>query len=833
MKNNISYEDTYYIEGMACSACSAAVERVTSRITDVKGCSVNLIAKKMHVEYEKSVFKPDCESSDVNERLAFIQNQIIKAVKKAGFGCTLASENVSANENKINDKTADFDNKNSDDRGSSSCSSKCKTYKNNSLSNKIKNIDKHKIQICKIFLSAIISLAVMYFSMGEMIGLKLPAIFSSELYPINFVLVQAIIAFAGLIVGSSLLFNGIRAIFTGHPNMNSLVAAGSLSSFVYSTVICFMVSSHPEYCHHLYFESSTMILTFIMLGKFLEGRSTEKTKSAIASLVKLVPEKATLLRGDGKLIELEIDKIEKGDRIFVKPGERISLDGVVLSGSSSVDESMLTGESFPVEKTEGSKVAGGTMNLNGSLTIRVTAVGKDTALNKIIQFIEEAQNKKIPIGKIVDKISGYFVPVIMGIAILCALIWFFAGKDLYFVMRIFISVMVIACPCSLGLATPTAIMVGTGLGARNGILVHSGESLEEMSKIDTVVFDKTGTITTGNVKVERIELFDKIDKKTMLAICAAVEKNSNHPLAKAIVTAWEEEKSGGDSKITMPDFSVSEFEEIAGQGVRAVVSCLKDEKNDKTCSKDLYIDILEGFRSKVSILKGKNRSSEESFVEIFIEQENSCNGSSKIDKKILDNTEEKPAAVIYFSDTIRDDSAQVIQKLKKSGKTVILLSGDNEKVALKIAKQAGIEKVIANVLPQDKAGVIEELQKSGCKVAMVGDGINDSPALVQADVGIAVGNGTDIAIESADIVLMKDGITDVEHALNLSCLTMKTIKQGLFWAFFYNISAVPIAAGIFYIPFGFLLNPMIASAAMAFSSVCVVLNALKLGYKKL
>ncbi len=776
---------------MSCAACSSAVEKVTGKLDGVKSSSVNLTTKQLSIEYDEE----KCS-----------QEKICSAVGKAGFGISLK-----------------------DDRQKNSSKENLSAKKN--LENSTKKIKEQKTQLIFIW---IVSLLLMYVSMGHMIkingtSLPLPKIFNPDFYPTNFALIQFILSSITLFLGRKILINGINSALHKNPNMNTLVAVGSLSSFIYSLVLTFLIPINLTEVHNLYFESSAMILTFIMTGKFLEGQSTEKTKSAISALVSLTPEKAFVLPDDWKegesfqqAIETQIENINLGNLLFVKPGSRIPLDGKIIFGKTTVDESMLTGESLPIEKNINDFVTGGSLNETGAIVIEVNAIGKDTTLAKIISFVEEAQSKKAPISKIADRIAGIFVPTVICIALLASIIWIIAGKDFNFVLRIFTSVLVIACPCALGLATPTAIMTGTGLGAKKGILVRSGEALEQCGKINTVVFDKTGTITKGKPKVTAVFECNKKDNSSLeklFSILASVEQASDHPLAKAILEKVD------NMQIDFSEIFVTEFENISGKGIKAELLIPNEDE-----SLTVFIG-SKNFIEELGLSQKANYFIPNEVLEKINEFEN--DGDTVICLATKQNEDFEIKLLVGIRDEIREESFDVIKKLHQKGIEVAMITGDSFKTAQIIGKKIGIDKIFARTMPEQKASIIQQFQNENKKVLMVGDGINDAPALVQAEVGIAVGNGTDIAIESADIVLMKDGIEDVNSAINLSKLTLRNIKQNLFWAFFYNSVSIPLAAGILYPHFEILLNPMIAGCTMALSSICVVLNALRLSTKKI
>lgn len=747
-------EEKYDISGMHCAACSASVERVTRKLPGVERSDVNLTTGIMTICYDETQIG---------------ESQIVAKVQKAGFGATLHAE---IKEEVIQDtKSAE-------------------------------EAELHRKKV-ELIVAGIFSIILLYVSMGQMLpfglpSLPLPDLFSMQTHPVNFAILQLLLTIPVLYCGRNFFISGFKALFHGNPNMDSLVAIGSACSFAYSIVMTFLISDNPHtYVHNLYYESAAIVLTLVSLGKFLESRNMQKTKGAITALMQLSPDTA-ILAGTGR--EVPTKSLKAGDMVLVKPGARVPVDGIVTEGESSVNEAMLTGESLPVEKQAGSEVIGGSVNQNGILYVRVTRTGEDTTLARIIRFVEDAQGKKAPISKTADKVAGIFVPTVIGISLLAAIAWAIAGQPFAFVLKVFTSVLVIACPCALGLATPTAIMVGTGLGAKHGILVRSGEILEITHSIDTVVLDKTGTVTQGKPAVTTV-MPHNCDKNALITTAAAIEAVSSHPLAEAITIYAAEQ---GLSALGKPE----SFENISGKGLKAQ---------------------LDG----ETILAGNRRLLEEHGIDVSPLLIHAKQLASVGQTPMYFGRNDQLLGLISVSDTVKETSITAIETMKKHGIHTVLLTGDNKAAANHIAQLVGADEVIAEVLPEEKAGVIQTLQKQGRKVMMVGDGINDAPALTQADVGCAIGSGSDIAIESADIVLMRDDLQDVPRVLRLSALTLRDIKQNLFWAFCYNTIGIPIAAGILHLFGGPLLSPMFAGAAMSLSSVCVVGNALRLGRAKL
>jgi Cu+-exporting ATPase len=747
-------EEKYDISGMHCAACSASVEKVTRKLPGVERSEVNLTTEIMTIVYDETQVTSE---------------QIVAKVEKAGFGATLHAkrqENAVQNAN---------------------------------------GADEAELRQKKLELIAAgtFSLILLYVSMGQMLpfglpSLPLPDIFSMHTHPVNFAVLQLLLTIPVLYCGRHFFTGGFKALWNRNPNMDSLVAIGSACSFAYSVVMTFLISDDPHaYVHNLYYESAAVVLTLVSLGKFLESRNMRKTKGAITALMQLAPDTA-ILAESGK--EVPTASLKIGDAVLVKPGARVPADGVVTQGESSVNEAMLTGESLPVEKQTGSEVIGGSVNLNGALYVTVTRTGEDTTLARIIRFVEDAQGRKAPISKTADKVAGVFVPAVIALALLAAVCWAIAGQPFAFVLRVFTSVLVIACPCALGLATPTAIMVGTGLGARHGILIRSGEILEITHSVDTVVLDKTGTVTKGEPTVMEV-IPHLCEKSTLLETAAAVEAVSGHPLAAAI-TAYATQS--GRTKSTQPE----RFENLSGRGIRAVLDGKTVLAGNRRLLEEAGVD-------PAPLLPAAERLAAQGQTPMYFAEDGALLG------------------LISVADPVKETSAAAIQSLKDQGIHTVLLTGDNQSAANHIGALVGADQVIAEVLPEEKAGVIRNLQKNGRTVMMVGDGINDAPALTTAAVGCAIGSGSDIAIESADIVLMRSDLEDVGRAIRLSRLTLRDIRQNLFWAFCYNTVGIPIAAGLLYLFGGPLLSPMFAGAAMSLSSVCVVGNALRLGRAKL
>ena len=735
----------FKVTGMTCAACSSRVERVLNKMDGVELAEVNLATEDLNISYDEK---------KLNEEA------IIARIEKAGYGAYEVKE-----DEKVNSE-----------------------YKEDEV-NSLKK---------RFILSLIFAIPLLYISMGHMMGAPLPSIIDPMNNAMNFALIQLILVIPVMLVGRKFFISGFKNLLHMSPNMDSLISIGTSAAFIYGIyAIVKIAGGDTHFSMDLYFESGATILTLITLGKYLEARAKGKTSEAIKKLMGLAPKTATIIV-DGKEKVVSIDEVKVGDIILVKPGEKLPVDGEIIEGSTSIDEAMITGESIPVEKTIGDNVIGASINKFGMFKYKATKIGRDTVLSQIIKLVEQAQGSKAPIAKLADIISGYFVPTVITLAIISAIGWAITGKGLEFSLTIFIAVLVIACPCALGLATPTAIMVGTGKGAENGILIKSGGALEGAYKINTIVFDKTGTITEGKPKVTDI-ITQGISEDEFIKIAASAEKGSEHPLAEAIV---EEGKNRGIDLI-----DIKEFKSVPGEGIIAFL----DDKEILLGNKRLMINNnieLKDIEEKATMLAKQGKTP------MYMAIDNNLVG------------------IIAVADTLKENSKKAIEALHKLKIEVVMLTGDNERTAKAIAKEVGIDRIVSDVLPVDKANEIKKLQEEGKKVAMVGDGINDAPALAMADIGMAIGSGTDIAIESADIVLMRSDILDVVGAIQLSKATIRNIKENLGWAFGYNILGIPVAMGILYIFGGPLLNPMIAAFAMSFSSVSVLLNALRLkGFK--
>ncbi|WP_061592341.1 heavy metal translocating P-type ATPase [Streptococcus sanguinis] len=747
----MSEKKEYKLSGMTCAACAMTVEMAVKDLETVEDVSVNLATERL----------------SLLPKAGFDSQQVLDAVAESGYQAEEKGKNKPSDVN----EEAEF---------------------------KAQKLQKKKQELLILLITA---LPLLYISMGSMVGLPLPSFLDHMAHPLVFVLSQLLLTLPAVWIGRGFYQRGFRNLIKRHPNMDSLIAVGTSAAFLYSlySVSQVFLGHHP-FVHQLYFESVAVIIALVLLGKYLESSAKGRTSQAIQSLLELVPSQATVIRY-GEAVTIDTEDIRVGDIIRIKPGERMPVDGLVIEGQTFVDESMMTGESVPIEKKVGDTITSATINQNGSIDYQATRVGSDTTLAQIVRLVEEAQGSKAPIAALADKISLYFVPIVLGLATLSALGWYFlAGESLSFSLSIFVAVLVIACPCALGLATPTAIMVGTGKGAENGILIKSGQALEAAYQLDTIVLDKTGTITIGKPSLTDLLPLGAFNRSDLLQLIASAEQHSEHPLAQAILEAAEEE--GLD---LLP---VSHFEAIVGRGLSAQVE-----------GKHLLV-------GNESLMEEKNIDSS-AFQEQLLElsQEGKTAMFVAIDGQLV--------GILAVADEMKSSSLKAVQELQSMGLKVIMLTGDREETAKAIAQKAGIQKVIAGVLPDGKATAIKNLQEAGRKLAMVGDGINDAPALVQADVGIAIGSGADVAIESADVVLMHSDLQDVVKAIKLSQATIRNIKENLFWAFAYNTLGIPIAMGLLHLFGGPLLNPMLAGLAMSLSSVSVVANALRLGRFKM
>ena len=738
-------EKNYTVTGMSCASCANAVEKALNKNNDINA-SVNFATEKLNIEYDEEKYNFD---------------KIREIVESAGYGLV---------EDMIEDKKMEL------------YQEKIKSLKN------------------RLILAIIFVVPLLYISMGYMLGVVLPEFLNPKVNPLNFALVQFVLTLPIIYAGRDFFLHGFKNLVRKSPTMDSLIAIGATAAVLYGIYATFrIVTVDPEAHMDLYYETAGTIITLILFGKLLEAKTKGQTSSAIKKLIGLQPKKAKIIE-NGAEKEVLIENLKVGDIVIVKPGEKIAVDGRIVEGATSIDESMLTGESLPVSKKVGDKVVGGSINKNGSIRFEATEIGKNTVLSQIIKLVEEAQGSKAPISRMADIVSAYFVPIVIGIAIITGIAWFLSGSGLVTALSFFIAVLVIACPCALGLATPTSIMVGTGKGAENGILIKSGEALETAYKIKTVVFDKTGTITKGKPVLTDLIAYGKYNENELLKIAASVENDSEHPLAEAIVNEAKEKN------IEIKPYE--KFRAMPGYGIRAT---------------------FEGQEVQI----GNRKLMENRKINVEISQKDYDILSNEGKTPMYISIDDELAGLVAVADVIKETSKEAIEKLKKMGIKTIMLTGDNEKTAKFIAKQVGIDDIISEVLPYQKSQKVKELQEKDELVAMVGDGINDSPALAQANVGIAIGNGTDVAIESADIVLIRNDLRDVAGAIALSKATITNIKENLFWAFFYNVLGIPFAAGIFYAFFnGPKLDPMIAAFAMSFSSVSVLGNALRLKFFK-
>ncbi|MBO6173687.1 MAG: heavy metal translocating P-type ATPase [Lachnospira sp.] len=761
----------YIVTGMSCAACSSRVEKAVSKVEGVENCSVSLLTNSMGVEGTAS------------------DEAVIKAVEDAGYGASLKTSHTA-----------------SDKSGTSQKSGSQGMYasQDDMLKDRVTPVLKKRLITSVGFL-----IVLMYISMGHMMwGWPLPSILEGNHVAMG--LIQMLLTIIIMVINQKFFISGFKGLLHKAPNMDTLVALGSGAAFVYSTYALFAMTDAQvrmdmdgvmHYMHEFYFESAAMILTLITVGKMLEAHSKGKTTDAIKSLMKLAPKTANIIR-DGSELNVPVENVKKGDIFIVRPGENIPVDGIVVEGSSAVNEAALTGESIPVDKSAGDNVSAATLNQSGFLKCEALRVGEDTTLSQIIQMVSDAAATKAPIAKIADRVSGVFVPAVITIALITIAVWLIAGQSVGFALARGISVLVISCPCALGLATPVAIMVGNGMGAKNGMMFKTASSLEETGKIDIVALDKTGTITSGEPKVTDIICADGFGKNDLLENAYSIEMLSEHPLAKAVTGYVKDNKRDIFNK----KYNITEFQALAGNGLSGI------NGEDKITGGSLKF-----MSNTVNVPKEMDKKAQE-----LAEQGKTPLLFAKNDKLL---------GIIAVADVIKEESGQAVKELHDMGVRVVMLTGDNERTAKAIGRQAGVDEVIAGVLPDGKEAVIRKLKESG-KVAMVGDGINDAPALTRADIGIAIGAGTDIAIDAADIVLMKSRLTDVSAAIRLSRATLRNIHENLFWAFFYNIIGIPLAAGVWILLFGWTLNPMFGAAAMSLSSFCVVTNALRLNLFK-
>lgn len=763
-------KEKFDVTGMTCSACSSRVEKCVSKLEGVEEVTVNLLTNSMQVKYDENVLE---------------EQGIIDAVVHAGYGASPARES-------------------SGFAGGSKGTAVGQAQRQQGENGKNPVQEHLEYMKKRTFWSFVFLIPLMYVSMGHMIGAPLPGFLHGTVNAVAFAMTQFLLCLPVVYINRGYFTKGFSTLLHGAPNMDTLIAVGSAASLVYGIFAIYRMGYGlgvqdmelvERYLHDLYFESAVMILALINIGKYLEARSKGKTSQAIEKLMDMAPKTAFVER-DGMVLEIPAEEILPGDVLQVKPGSSVPADGVILEGSTSVDQAAITGESIPVQKNPGDSVIAATMNKAGFFRMKATKVGKDTTFAQIIRLVEDASASKAPIAKMADKIAGVFVPVVMAIALITGIAWVIAGAEFEFALSCAISVLVISCPCALGLATPVAIMVGTGKGAENGILIKSGEALEVTHNIQSVVLDKTGTITQGTPEVTDIQAFG-MEKQELLKIAGALEKKSEHPLAEAVLKKAEEEG------ILLPE--VQEFQAVPGKGIQGKIQGIQYYAGNLKFMEERQIDT-----SKVE--KQVERLAEEGKTPLIFA------------------TEEQVLGILAAADLVKPTSAQAIRELKKLGIQVIMLTGDNERTAKAIQKQLDLDTVIAEVLPQDKEREVAKLQAEGKTVAMVGDGVNDAPALARADVGIAIGAGTDVAIESADIVLMKNDLLDVVTAVGLSKAVIRNIKENLFWAFFYNACGIPLAAGLLYPVFGLKLSPMFGAAAMSLSSLFVVSNALRLRF---
>ncbi|MDK6940082.1 heavy metal translocating P-type ATPase [Aerococcus sp. UMB8487] len=809
---------SYPITGMSCASCAQTIERAVSGMDAVDEANVNLATEKLTVTYDEGRLSPQDIAEEVEEAGYHLElaeeketfaitgmscascAQTIEKAVSALDGVEAANVNLATEEMQVaydRDQVASQDIVQAVEESGYQAQTK----------STVKRADKKEQKDAQIqglwrrfVWSAIFAVPLLYLAMGDMVGLPIPSALDPMAHPLAFAFTQLALVLPVLILNREFFTTGYKALFKGHPNMDSLVALGTSAAVLYSLFSTWKISQgDASYAMRLYYESAGVILTLITLGRYFENVSKGKTSEAIQKLMDLAPETARLVR-DGQVVEVGVDQLQPGDILQVRPGDKIPVDGEIIKGQSAVDESMITGESMPVDKKVGDSVVGASINSNGSFQMKASKVGEDTSLAQIVRLVEEAQGSKAPIARLADKVSGVFVPVVIVLAVVSALAWWLIGGESWnFAITILVSVLIIACPCALGLGTPTAIMVGTGKGAENGVLFKSGDALETAQEVTTIVFDKTGTITEGKPVLTDLETYSELSSEEVLRLSASAEQGSEHPLAQAIIEGAQ------DANLDLEESD--DFEALSGRGIRVRLS-----------GQSLYL--------------GNAQLMADQGIDIKVAEEQMDRLAAEGKTPMLLGRDRELLGLVAVADTVKEDSQAAIQALHEMGLKVVMLTGDNRRTAEAIGRQVGIDQVISEVLPEDKARQVAKLQDQDHKVAMVGDGINDAPALAQADVGIAIGSGTDVAIESADIVLMQSSLLDVPTSIELSRATIKNIKENLFWAFAYNVLGIPVAMGLLHIFGGPLLNPMIAGAAMSFSSISVLLNALRLkGFK--
>ncbi|MDK6233772.1 heavy metal translocating P-type ATPase [Aerococcus sanguinicola] len=806
---------SYPIIGMSCASCAQTIERAVSGMDAVDEANVNLATEKLTVSYDDKRLSPKdiaAEVADAGYQLELAEEKETFAI--TGMSCASCAQTIekavsdldgveTANVNLATEEMQvayDSDHLTSHDivQAVEAAGYQAQTKSTVKREDKKERKDAQIKHLWRRFVgSAIFAVPLLYLAMGDMVGLPVPSALDPMAHPLAFALTQLVLVLPVIVLNHEFFTTGFKALFKGHPNMDSLVALGTSAAVLYSLFSTWKISQgDASYAMRLYYESAGVILTLITLGRYFENVSKGKTSEAIQKLMDLAPDTARLVREDGQVVEVGVDELQPGDILQVRPGEKIPVDGEIIKGQSAVDESMITGESMPVDKKVGDSVVGASINSNGSFQMKASKVGEDTSLAQIVRLVEEAQGSKAPIARMADKVSGVFVPIVIVLAILSALAWWLIGGESWnFAITILVSVLIIACPCALGLATPTAIMVGTGKGAENGVLFKSGDALETAQEVTTIVFDKTGTITEGKPVLTDLETYSDLSQEEVLRLSASAEQGSEHPLAQAIIEGAQE------ANLVLED--TENFEALSGRGIHV-----------RLAEHDIFL--------------GNAKLMADQGIAIGEAQAQMDRLAAEGKTPMLLGRDQELLGLVAVADTVKSDSQAAIDALHEMGLKVVMLTGDNRRTAEAIGRQVGIDQVISEVLPEDKTREVAKLQGQDHKVAMVGDGINDAPALAQADVGIAIGSGTDVAIESADIVLMRSSLLDVPTSIELSRATIKNIKENLFWAFAYNVLGIPVAMGLLHIFGGPLLNPMIAGAAMSFSSISVLLNALRL-----